>query len=158
MTGNDEDRRGPPEDLNGEAEKPRPGSIPLYEGDATESIIHFAEFTEESSPPASAESGGVNGFDKPISAPKVRDGGDVRLYVPDSEAWTAQLKYDTSKIYCYSRNPGEDYFHLILNGEIYLVHDDEKYCLSCALRLGVATQDRLFWQRRPTGKKTQGLR
>lgn len=80
------------------------------------------------------------------------DVSDARLYVTDSREWTAQIKHDSSKIYCYQKNPGEDFFHLIVDGEIYLAQGDEKYCLRCALRDGVITTDRLFWQNRVARK------
>lgn len=73
---------------------------------------------------------------------------DVRLYVPDSQDWAAVIKNDSEKIYCYQKNPGEAYFHLIVNGELYLKGADEKLCLRCALRQGIATLDRLHWQNR----------
>lgn len=76
------------------------------------------------------------------------DVDDVRLYVPDSEGWSAAVKQDSEKVYCYQKNPGEDYFHLILSGELYLVNGTEKLCLRCALRRGVVTHDRLYWQHR----------
>jgi hypothetical protein len=78
---------------------------------------------------------------------------DVRLYLPDGEGWEAHIKQNSEKVYCYSKHPGEDYFHLIVNGELYLVRDHEKYCLRCGLRLGILTQDRLFWQRRVPRKR-----
>jgi hypothetical protein len=77
---------------------------------------------------------------------------DARLYVPNQEGWEAKIKLDTERVYCYAKLPGEEYFHLILNGEIFLQGEIEKYCLRCALRIGVATQDRLFWQNR-VGKR-----
>lgn len=73
---------------------------------------------------------------------------DARLYLPDHEEWDVKIKRDSDRIYCYSKHPGEDWFHLILNGEIYVIRQHEKYCLRCALRMNVLTQDRLFWQRR----------
>lgn len=82
---------------------------------------------------------------------------DVRLYVPDSEDWQARVKTDSEKIYCYQKNPGENYFHLILSGELYLVNGNEKLCLRCALRRGVVTTDRLFWQNR-VRKQKPGVR
>ena len=72
--------------------------------------------------------------------------GDMRMYVPKAEDWQAHLKQGWEKEYCYSKNPGEDYFHLLMNGEIYLQRGNEKYCLHCALRLGHITQDRHYWQ------------
>lgn len=75
------------------------------------------------------------------------DSTDVRVYVREHADWEASVKRDSTKVYCYARNPGEDFFHLILMGEVYLIRGDEKYCLKCALRQGVVTRDRLFWQR-----------
>lgn len=74
---------------------------------------------------------------------------DARLYVPDAEGWQARLKQGWQKEYCYAQYPGDDHFHMLLNGEIYLqrVNEHEKYCLTCALRLGIVTPDRLYWQR-----------
>ncbi len=80
--------------------------------------------------------------------PAVDEAPDARLYIPDPSSWEARVKYDSEKVYCYQKNPGENYFHLILAGEIYLVSGNEKLCLRCALRRGVATQDRLHWQHR----------
>lgn len=73
---------------------------------------------------------------------------DFRLYLPYPEGWQAHVKQGWEKQYCYSKNPHEDFFHLILSGEIYIQHGDEKYCLTCAMRHGTLTQDRLHWQNR----------
>jgi hypothetical protein len=82
---------------------------------------------------------------------------DARLYVPDADGWEVQIKRDSTKQYCYQKRPGEDYFHMILNGEIYLVSEnEEKLCLTCALERGVLTRDRLFWQHR-VPKRRLGL-
>jgi|CXWL01.1.fsa_nt_gi hypothetical protein len=72
---------------------------------------------------------------------------DTRLYVPDSEGWEAEIKRDWENEYCFSANPGEDFFHSLLNGEIYLRRGDEKYCLNCAMRMEILTTDRGFWQK-----------
>jgi hypothetical protein len=73
---------------------------------------------------------------------------DMRLYVPDHEDWDVHIKRDSERYFCYSKHPGEEWFHLILNGEIYVARQHEKYCLRCALRMGFLTEDRLFWQHR----------
>lgn len=78
---------------------------------------------------------------------------DTRLYVPDHEDWDVHIKRDSERYFCYSKHPGEDWFHLILNGEIYVSHQHEKYCLRCALRMGSLTEDRLFWQHRIPRKR-----
>ena len=82
---------------------------------------------------------------------------DTRLYVPDHEDWDVHIKRDSERYFCYSKHPGEDWFHLILNGEIYVSHQHEKYCLRCALRMGSLTEDRLFWQHRVPKKRPLGV-
>jgi len=73
---------------------------------------------------------------------------DVRLYVTNPQDWQARVKFDSERQYCYAKTPGEDHFHLIVNGELIVESATEKLCLRCALRQGVVTQDRLFWQNR----------
>jgi len=75
---------------------------------------------------------------------------EARLYVPDHDGWEAAIKRDWTKEYCFSQNPGENYYHLLLSGEIYLQRGGEKYCLNCAMRHGVLTRERTFWQKGPS--------
>ena len=76
------------------------------------------------------------------------DAPDVRLYAPAPEGWQAKIKDGWERQYCFYKRPGEDYFHLLMSGEIYLIHGEETVCLMCALRRGIITTDRLFWQHR----------
>jgi len=73
---------------------------------------------------------------------------DARLYLTEAASWDARIKRDSEKQHCYQKNPGDDFFHRILTGELYLISETETLCLSCALRRGVVTHDRLFWQHR----------
>ena len=82
---------------------------------------------------------------------------DTRLYIPDHSDWDVKIKRDSDRIYCYAKLPGQDYFHLILNGEIYLTRHHERYCLRCALRMNFVTLDRLFWQHRVPKKPPRVL-
>jgi hypothetical protein len=75
---------------------------------------------------------------------------EARLYVVEHEGWTSAIKHDWNKEYCFAQNPGENHYHLLLSGEIYLQRGTEKYCLSCALRHGFVTRDRTFWQKGPS--------
>ena len=72
---------------------------------------------------------------------------ELRLYLPYPDGWTAYVKPDSSKEYCSFRNPGEEFFHLLVKGEIYLAFGDERYCLNCAQRHEVVTTNRLYWKR-----------
>lgn len=73
---------------------------------------------------------------------------DPRLYVLHPEDWTIHAKLTWEKDYCHAQRPGEDYFHLIVKGELYVQRESEKLCLLCALRRGIITRDRLNWQKR----------
>ncbi|MDB5334535.1 MAG: hypothetical protein JWN70_154 [Planctomycetaceae bacterium] len=85
------------------------------------------------------------------SAPALPPGRDHRLYVPKPAGWEAAIKQTWEQEYCYSKNPGEDWFHLLANGELYIQRGTEKFCLSCALRLKILTRNRLFWQKGSRG-------
>ena len=70
---------------------------------------------------------------------------DRRLYVPHSQNWRAGIQTGERE-YCCIRQPGQDWFHLLVNGEIYLQFGTDKMCLNCAFRHGNITDDRLYWQ------------
>jgi hypothetical protein len=72
---------------------------------------------------------------------------DYRLYVPKHAGWQAFIKQNWEQEPCYAKYPGEDWFHLLANGEIYIQRGAEKYCLTCALHLKIVTHNRLFWQK-----------
>ena len=72
---------------------------------------------------------------------------DLRLYVPFPKNWEPHIMDNGPREYCHYREPGIDYFHLLLPGEIYLQYGTVKYCLNCAYRYARITDDRLYWQR-----------
>ena len=82
------------------------------------------------------------------SSPAPEKAVDQRLYVPDHKTWDVRVKRGSDNEYCYMAAPGQDYFHLLLDGEIYVQRGNEKFCLNCAFRQGAITLDRLFWQTR----------
>lgn len=71
---------------------------------------------------------------------------DDRLYVPHPAGWTAQIKKSGGTERCFAQHPGQDFFHLIVKGEIYLENGEERFCLTCAMRRGIVTRDRMFWK------------
>lgn len=72
---------------------------------------------------------------------------DHRLYVPYSNGWSAHIKELGGTERCFAQHPGQDFFHLIVKGEIFLQKGDERFCLTCAIRRGIVGHDRMFWQR-----------
>lgn len=51
--------------------------------------------------------------------------------------WRVAQKVGSEKVFCYQIAPGEDYYHRLLDGELYVFHGDEKLCLPCAERRGL---------------------
>ncbi len=76
---------------------------------------------------------------------------DYRLYLPKHSGWEAVIKQTWEPEHCYLKNPGEDWFHLLANGEIYIQRGAEKYCLSCAVHLKILTRNRLYWEKGSRG-------
>lgn len=83
----------------------------------------------------------------PLHLPTKGAGVDCRLYLPQHPGWEAAIKHDWSREYCYAKAPGEDWFHPLAAGEIYIQRGDEKFCLMCALRLKILTRNRVWWQK-----------
>ena len=96
---------------------------------------------QEADEPAASEDGEL---ESPVSA--ASEVIDRRLYFPDSDGWGLGVK-SGAREYCSYRNPGEEWFHLLLDGELFLQFGEEKVCLNCAFRNGLLTDDRLYWQK-----------
>ncbi len=82
---------------------------------------------------------------------------DERLYVPYSAGWSAHIKRSGETERCFSQHPGQDFFHLIVRGEIYLENGGERYCLTCAMRRGIVSRERMFWKHDSTGPTIEPL-
>jgi len=59
-----------------------------------------------------------------------------RLYVFEP-GWRVSIKQGSHREFCYMMAPGQDYYHRLLDGELFLYHGDERLCLSCAVRRGI---------------------
>ncbi|MGC8642818.1 MAG: hypothetical protein ACP5XB_23405 [Isosphaeraceae bacterium] len=59
-----------------------------------------------------------------------------RLYVFEP-GWRVTVKRGNHREFCHMMAPGQDFYHRLLDGEIYVTHDDERLCLSCAVRHGI---------------------
>jgi hypothetical protein len=59
-----------------------------------------------------------------------------RLFLHEKD-WRVEVKLDSEREFCYMMAPGQDYYHRLRDGEIYLVRGDEKLCLACAERRGL---------------------
>ena len=53
------------------------------------------------------------------------------------QGWRVALKAGSGRAYCYVIAPGDNHYHRLADGEIYLQRGDEKVCLGCAGRRGL---------------------
>jgi hypothetical protein len=72
---------------------------------------------------------------------------DRRLYVPHPDNWAIRVKPSFDREFCHAKFPGDEHYHLLLGGEVFLDNGEQKFCLECALRLGHITVDRTYWQK-----------
>lgn len=108
----------------------------------------FVTNEDEDESSASSQLSDKGERDWSADSPGVAVGAEIdrRLYFPNSDGWTFRVKSGPRE-YCSHRNPGEEWFHLLLDGELFLQFGEEKVCLNCAYRNGLLTDDRLFWQK-----------
>ncbi|MDE2508599.1 MAG: hypothetical protein KGM43_15415 [Planctomycetota bacterium] len=66
--------------------------------------------------------------------PEALEVSRIFLYEP---GWRVALKAGSGRVYCYVIAPGDDHYHRLADGEIYLHRGDEKVCLACAGRRGL---------------------
>jgi hypothetical protein len=51
--------------------------------------------------------------------------------------WSAGVKTGSHREHCHMIAPGQDFYHRLGDGEVYLYQGSEKLCLSCAFRRGL---------------------
>jgi hypothetical protein len=55
--------------------------------------------------------------------------------------WQIGRKNGSDREFCYTIAPGQDFYHRLLDGEIFVYRADEKVCLPCAARRGLLNVD-----------------
>lgn len=56
-----------------------------------------------------------------------------RLFLHEP-GWRVALKVGSDREFCYAMAPGQDFYHRLLDGEVYLFNNEERLCLACAER------------------------
>lgn len=51
--------------------------------------------------------------------------------------WRVGLKIGSEREFCHNMAPGEDAYHRLADGEVFLHSSDERLCLPCAERRGL---------------------
>jgi hypothetical protein len=73
--------------------------------------------------------------DQPRPEPS-SDSGARRIFL-NEPGWDAGLKIGSERSFCSIMLPGQDYYHRLLDGELFLYRGDERICLACAERRGM---------------------
>ena len=76
----------------------------------------------------------------PIQPPDLTLSDVRRLYIREP-GWKLGHKVGSAREFCYMQSPGQDFYHRILDGEIYVYSADERLCLSCAGRRGLLSYE-----------------
>lgn len=73
-------------------------------------------------------------------APEFRNADDAavqsRLFLLEP-GWRIGIKTDSQRVFCFMMAPGQDYYHSLLDGEIFLHRGEQRYCVACAVRRGL---------------------
>jgi hypothetical protein len=59
-----------------------------------------------------------------------------RMFISEP-GWRVGVKAGSDREFCYTMAPGQDFYHRLLDGEVYLHRVGEKICLACAARRGL---------------------
>ncbi len=59
-----------------------------------------------------------------------------RLFLREP-GWRVNLKTDSQREFCYAAAPGQDYYHRLQTGEVFVSLGEEKLCIPCAARRGL---------------------
>jgi hypothetical protein len=59
-----------------------------------------------------------------------------RMYLHEP-GWRIKLKVGNDREFCYMTAPGQDYYHRVYDGELYVQRGDERLCMACAQRRGL---------------------
>lgn len=63
-----------------------------------------------------------------------------RLFVHEP-GWRISIKRGSDRVFCHMMAPGQDYYHRLLDGELFLHQDSERLCLSCAARRAIISYE-----------------
>jgi sulfur relay (sulfurtransferase) complex TusBCD TusD component (DsrE family) len=85
-----------------------------------------------------------NGISAAPTTEAIESGGDLlpatRIFIFEP-GWTVTIKRGSDREFCHIMAPGQDYYHRLQDGELYLQRADERICLACATRRGIITHE-----------------
>ena len=85
----------------------------------------------------------------PSSNPRPRDDeydedrvavSSSRMYLAEP-GWQIGVKAGSDREFCYMMSPGQDFYHRLSDGEVFLYRNDERICVACAERRGLLSYE-----------------
>jgi len=74
------------------------------------------------------------------TAPAEDDAGPRRLFLREP-GWKVAQKAGSEREHCFIMAPGQDFYHRLQDGEIYIYRGNERLCAACAERRGLLTHE-----------------
>lgn len=76
-----------------------------------------------------------------MSAEPERYEGQAEVTLPRvflrEPGWRVAVKAGSDRAFCYQIAPGQESYHRLADGEVFVVRGDERLCLPCAARRGL---------------------
>ncbi|MEO6811105.1 MAG: hypothetical protein ABI353_18500 [Isosphaeraceae bacterium] len=63
-----------------------------------------------------------------------------RIFLREA-GWQVDLKHGSDRAFCYQIAPGDESYHRLADGEVYLHRGEERLCLPCAARRGLLSHE-----------------
>jgi hypothetical protein len=73
----------------------------------------------------------------PNAAPDGNAAAEPRRMFVFERGWNVGMKTGSHRELCHMMAPGQDFYHRLGDGEVYVHQNTEKLCLSCAFRRGL---------------------
>jgi hypothetical protein len=77
-------------------------------------------------------------FTEPIPSPPELDETSTpnRMFLFET-GWRIGVKRGSTREFCHMTAPGQEFYHRLLDGEIFLAREEERLCFACASRRGL---------------------
>ena len=63
-----------------------------------------------------------------------------RMFIFET-GWRIGIKRGSTREFCHMTAPGQDFYHRLLDGEVFLSNEEERLCFSCASRRGLISYE-----------------
>jgi len=79
----------------------------------------------------------VSSHEFPLEVPDDENLAPPRRMFLFERGWSVGVKSGSHREFCYMMAPGQNFYHRLLDCEMFLVRGEERLCLACAARRGL---------------------